>query len=163
MIDYYMLIIIGQDLDTYYELGGTDAYERARQVVLLGNTNNAIGFGTIYQPGEYTKYSLVQELLDPRFEGWRLLANQFYFDGLDYLAEDQAAGIDNLIAIISNMADFKANKATGPSVVIQAFFEAKAFEIAQQFKGFDNEQLFKDLIYLDPGNATRYAEAQEGK
>lgn len=161
IIDYYMLMIIGADLDSYMELGGDPAYERARQVCLLGNSANADGFELISQPGEYTKYNLVEEMLNPRFNDWRKLVYDFFYNGLDLLADDYETGIANLEAVIANMADFKANKVTGPSVAIQAFFETKAFEIAQQFKGYESEQLFKNLMYLDPGNATRYQEAQE--
>jgi hypothetical protein len=163
LIDYYMLVLIGADLDTYGDEMANDAYERARQICLLGANAGAAGYETFNEPGEFTRYSHVSELLDPRYKEWRDLVASYYLDGIDYLIDEPETAKDNLRIIIGKMAVFKETKLSGPSVVLQAFFESNYMQIANLFKGYDDEQLFKDLQYLDPSNSTTYLEAKDAK
>ncbi|MDC1068815.1 DUF4835 family protein [Candidatus Kapabacteria bacterium] len=163
LIDYYMLLVIGSDLDTYGDEASDDAYERARQICLLGASANSTGYETYNEPGEFTRYSHISQILDPRYNEWRELVATYYLDGIDYIKEDIVTAKSNLSIIISKMADFKANKLSGPSVVLQAFFQSNAKQIAQFFNGYENQQVFEDLYYLDPSNSMQYRKAQDGK
>ncbi len=160
LIDFYMNLVIGADMDTYEELGGTPMYQNARQICLLGASNNGPGYKTNSQPGEFTRYNLVNEMVDLRFEGFRMLLFSFFYDGLDLMVTNKEDGMANLVDVISEMADYKENKLVGPSVFLQAFFDAKSKEIASVLTGYKDEQVFKDLMYLDPSNSTIYQEAQ---
>lgn len=163
LIDYYMLLLIGADLDTYGDEMADEAYERARQICLLGANANAAGYETFNEPGEFTRYSHVSEILDPRYQEWRDLVASYYLDGIDYLIDDPETAKNNLRIIIGKMAIFKEKKLSGPSVVLQAFFESNFQQLANLFKGYDNDQLFKDLMYLDPSNSAVYQQAQNGE
>ena len=160
MIDFYMLLIIAADSDTYGELDGTDIFDKARQICLLAS-GKAPGFDTQSKPGEFTKYNLVTEFADLRFEEFRKLVFAFFVDGLDQLSTDRELALRNIADIINDMAEFKEKKLNGPSVVMQAFFDAKAIEIAQLFNGYQDEQLFKNLMYLDPSNTMKYENARD--
>ncbi len=161
LIDFYMNLVIGADLDSYGELGGTNLFNSARQICLLGANNNGQGYQTISQPGELTRYNIVSDLVDLRYEDLRKLVFAFFYDGLDLMVTNKEKGLSNLISIIGEMADFKKNKMTGPSAYLQIFFDAKAKEIAQTLTGNDNEQVFKDLMYLDPSNSSLYQQAMD--
>ena len=156
-----MNLVIGADLDSYGELGGTNLFNSARQICLLGANNNGQGYQTISQPGELTRYNIVSDLVDLRYEDLRKLVFAFFYDGLDLMVTNKEKGLSNLISIIGEMADFKKNKMTGPSAYLQIFFDAKAKEIAQTLTGNDNEQVFKDLMYLDPSNSSLYQQAMD--
>lgn len=160
LIDFYMNLVIGADMDTYSELGGTQMYQTARQICILGANNNGQGYQTFNQPGEFTRYNLVNEMIDLRYEEFRKLIFSFFYDGLDLMVTDKEQGLINLVSVISDMALFKEEKLSGPSVFLQAFFDAKSKEIASALTGYDDEQVFKDLMYLDPSNSTIYREAQ---
>ena len=163
LIDFYMNLVIGADMDTFEELGGSAMYQNARQICLLGASNNGPGYKTNSQPGEFTRYNLVNEMVDLRFEEFRILLFSFFYDGLDLMVTNKEDGMANLVDIISEMADYKNDKLVGPSVFLQAFFDAKAKEIASVLTGYDNEQVFKDLMFLDPSNSTIYQEAQNAE
>jgi hypothetical protein len=161
LIDYYMLLVIGFDMDTYSELEGSKVYEKAKQICMLGASQNAPGYDTFVEPGEFTRYSLVSELTDPRYEPLRILIFEYYFDGLDMMHEDRELAKETLAYIIQEMAEFKRDKLVTPSVIIQAFFESKAPELAEIFKGYKKHpQVFSNLAYLDPTNTQIYDEAQ---
>lgn len=164
LLDYYMLLVIGFDSDTYGELDGTKIYDMAKNVCMLGATAGAPGYKTFIKPGEYSRYSLVSELTDMRFDPLRKLIFSYYVDGLDMMAQDRDKGLDNLAYVIHKMADFKENKLTNPSVILNSFFDAKALELAETFKGKQKYLgVYKDLIYLDPSNTSVYQDAAEGR
>lgn len=161
IIDYYMYVIIGFDMDTYEELSGTRVYEKAKYVVQLGSAQNVEGFSLFFQPGEFTKYSLVAEMTDLRYEPLRKLFFEYYYDGLDLMAEDRETALQNIELIIKDMAIFKQEKMVGPSAFLQAWFLAKSNEIAETFKGIMTEKMYQDLTYLDPTNTQIYQAAYD--
>lgn len=164
LVDFYMLLIIGFDSDTYEELSGTRIYDNSKQIVTLASTYNVDGWETTYTPGKFTRYSLASELTDLRYEPLRKLIFSYYVDGLDMMAENKEKATDNLAYIIQEMAEFKRNKLSGPSVLFTAFFDAKALELSQIFKGYKKyKSVFTNLIYLDPSNTMVYQEAAEAE
>lgn len=162
LIDFYMLTVIGFDMDTYETLGGNSAFNIARRIAGIASTEDIPGFKTFIQPGEFTKYALISELTDLRYEDLRILFFEYYVDGLDMMAEDKDKGLDNLRKIIGNIVDYKQNKMTGPSVLLQVFTDSKAFELGATFEGYKDQSVFKDLKYIDPSNTTLY-ERHENK
>jgi hypothetical protein len=163
LIDFYMLLIIGYDLDSYSELGGNAAFARAKNIVQMGATMNATGWALFSQPGDITKYNLISELLDIRYEEFRRDILDYYLDGFDQVAFKSDSAKLSLESIIERMADFKQKKLSGPSVLMQVFFDTKAPEIASIFNNWPNGKLFRNLRYLDVGNTTLYEDAQNGK
>lgn len=163
LIDFYILMIIGSDMDTYEELGGNDMFTQARNIISLGATNQVEGYDTYSKPGEFTKYNLASELVDLRYNEFRKLIFSYYVDALDMLAFDKEKGIANMKIVLEEMADFKEHKLVSASSLIQAFFDAKSDELASMFNGYDEEQVFKNLKYLDPSNSILYNDAKDGK
>lgn len=164
LLDFYMLLIIGYDLDTYIELDGSNVYNQAKLIASMAATNNADGWQTISQPGEFTKFNLINELTNPRFDDFRKLITSYFVDGIELMSKDSEKAKDIIAYIIQEMADFKRNKLTEHSILMQAFFEAKAFELAEIFKGYKKHPgVFKDLMYLDLANTSIYEAAAEGK
>lgn len=162
LIDFYMLTVIGFDMDTYETLGGNSAFNIARRIAGIASTEDIPGFKTFIQPGEFTKYALISELTDLRYEDLRILFFEYYVDGLDMMAEDKDKGLENLRKIIGDIVDYKQNKMTGPSVLLQVFTDSKAFELGATFDGYKDQSVFNDLKYIDPSNTTLY-ERHENK
>lgn len=164
MINYYVLLCIGFDLDTYEELAGDDVYELARQVQQLGASNDAPGYDTFVDEGTYSKCGLISELTNPRYEGFRKLVTEYYMDGLDMMAEDRETALQNLELIIKDMADFKKNKLFTHSAIMEIFFLSKSEELISIFKDTEvSNRLWEDLIYLDPQHTQDYEAARDGK
>lgn len=163
VIDYYMFLAIGFDLDSYEELGGTFAFEQAKNLVQLGAAMNIEGFQTYSEPGALTKYNLVRELTDPRYFQFRKLIFSYYVDGFDKLASNKDTAIKNIENIILSMAKFKQEKIVEASVLLQLFFDTHSQTIATLFNGYPNPELFKALMYLDPGHSMLYQDAMDGK
>lgn len=163
IIDYYMFLVIGFDLDSYEELGGTFAFEQAKNLVQLGATMNIEGFQTYSEPGALTKYNLVRELTDPRYYQFRKIVFSYFVDGFDKIAFEKESALKNLENVIFEMAKFKQDKIVEASVLLQLFFDTHSQTIATLFNGYPNKEVFKALMYLDPGHSMVYQDAMDGK
>lgn len=162
VLDFYMLLAIGMDMDTYDDLAGTEAYKIAQQIAQNGNAQGVSQFSTVYQPGQLTRMSLVTELMDMRFQPMRRLMYD-YHDAMDTYDTDKLKGLADLELVIRDLADYKKNKLSSRSVLMQVFFDAKSMELAGMFKGVKSAGLWADLRFLDPGNTQLYEAAQQGK
>lgn len=163
IIDFYMLLVIGIDLDSYGETGGTEAFEKAKSIVQLAASQNIEGFHTFSEPGAFTKYNLVRELTDPRFFELRKIFFSFYADGFDKLAYNREEGLKNIISALKSIAEFKKNKLVEPSLLLQLFFDTHYQTLETLFNGYANSEVFDVLMYLDPTHSMLYLDSKEGK
>jgi hypothetical protein len=161
VLDFYVLLAIGMDMDTYEDLGGQFVYERAKQIAGLGNAAGIKTFSTNYQPGEITRMAMVTELTDPRLVGLRRLIYDYHV-AIDEHSIDPVKGRAEVAAVLHDLADYKQNSISNRSVLLQMFFDAKAGEIAEIFKLQKDSPVWKDLQYLDAGNTQLYEKARTG-
>lgn len=162
VVDFYMLIAIGLDMDTYEDLGGTEMYKSAMQIAQGGNAQGVSQFSTVYQPGQFTRMSFITELNDMRYVGLRRLIFD-YHEAVDHYAHDPVKGRLEVEGVIAAIAEFKRTKISNRSVLLQAFFDAKNLELTAIFKGVKSPQLWTDLRFLDPGNTQLYETARQGQ
>ncbi len=163
LIDFYMLIVIGLDLDTYEELGGSPTFEKAKQIFQLGASIQADGYETRSSPGAFNKFNLISELNDMRYYDLRNLFFAYYVDGLDRIANDKKKALEELDYIVSEIARFKKDKMVGPSILLQVFLDSKYLELSQLFKDYLDKSVYDNLIYIDPINTEIYRNAKEGR
>ncbi len=163
VIDYYMLLVIGFELDTWEELGGSTAFGDARRIVELGASNNADGFATYSNPGEFIKYNITSELTNMRFYEFRKFIFAYYVDGLDLMETSKSEAMLNLKEMIYNLALYKKNKLVESSVLLDLFFDSKAQEIASIFNGHEDPNVYDNLRYIDPRNSTLWDDSKAGK
>lgn len=160
LIDFYNFIALGLDADNFEQLSGRKYYEQARDLVQLGANRGAPGYALMVQePGEFTKISLVTELLDRRFEDFRKLMFDYHAEGMDKFAKDKDGARKTIAQILTKMADFKRNKITQRSYLLQLFFDAKQTEICEIFKGTNNTEVLDAMKTLDISNTTVYEQA----
>ncbi len=160
MLDFYNFIALGLDADCFEQLSGTKYYQIARDIVQLGVANNGPGYAaTVQEPGEFTRISLVTELLDQRFEEFRRLIFDYHTDGLNLYSKDPVAARKGVESVLIRMAEMKSKKITQRSYLMQMFFDAKQTEITELFRASNNADVLKALQILDPGNFSVYESA----
>jgi hypothetical protein len=62
----------------------------------------------------------------------------------------------NLEDIIYDMNDFKADKLSTPSVLMQMFFDSNSLELAAIFAEYKDGKVLNVLTQLDPSNGQNY-------
>lgn len=162
VIDFYMLMVIGMDMDTYDDLGGTTMYNAAKQIAQLGSAMGISSFSTTYQPGEITRMSLITELTDPRYNGLRRLLYD-YHGVMDEYAVDPEKGRQQMLVVLDDLAYFKQQSISNRSAVLDVLFDAKAGELADMFRGMKDAKVWDTLRFLDPSNSQMYESAAQGK
>ncbi|MDR0927278.1 MAG: DUF4835 family protein [Ignavibacteria bacterium] len=162
IFDFYMLMIIGLDLDSYGELDGDQSYQRARRIFDIASSRNASGWSAL-STDSYDRLAMINDLSTPRLDQFRKLIFEYYVDGLDLLASDRETAQQNIASTIHRMADFKERYFT-PSYFIDSFFFTKCQEICEIFKGYKADaRVFRDLMFLDVTNTVRYEAARDAK
>jgi hypothetical protein len=162
VVDFYVLLAIGMDMDTYDDLGGQFVYERAKQIAGLGNAAGIKSFSTNYQPGEFTRMAMITELTDPRYNGLRRLVYDYHVATDEYTI-DPVKGRTEIAAVVHDIADYKQSSISNRSVILQMFFDAKSGEIAEIFKGQKDSPIWNDLRFLDAGNTQLYEKSRSGE
>ena len=160
ILDFYMLIIIGLDLDSYGELDGDACFRKAKNIFDVAALHNAHGWGSFSD--EYGRHTLIGDLISPRLDGFRKLIFEYYIDGVEQLKFQKENAQDNIASTINAMANFK-ERYINPSHIIDAWFFTKCKELCDIFRGYHDKRVFRDLIYLDPTNTVRYEDAKENK
>lgn len=161
-LDFYMLMAIGMDMDTYDDLGGTGVFKAALSIAQLASAAGESAFNTYYQPGEITPMSRINEVLDIRYTQLRRLIFD-YHDGVDLYARNKEQGREAIAAVLAAMTKFKREKISNRSVFLQTFFDAKYLELADIFRGTNIGTVWGDLGFLDPGNTQVYEQARAAK
>lgn len=86
-LDFYAYIILGFDADSYEILGGSDFFQKAYDISVLGGSTK---YSEGYQSAStsYNKRGLVENLCNARFQMFRQDYYSYHYNGLDLYAKD---------------------------------------------------------------------------
>ncbi|KAF0139872.1 MAG: hypothetical protein FD122_2887, partial [Stygiobacter sp.] len=132
-LDYYAYIIIGFDSDSYYELGGTDLFQKALDIAVKG-ASSKYAKGWALETAAFNRRALVDNLLNSKYQQFRSDYFNYHYNGL------------------KGSIDWR-------SVLLKVFFDAKAGEISEYFRGRVEPSLFTTLKRIDASHTTKYDEA----
>lgn len=160
-LDYYAYIIIGFDSDSYYELGGTDLFQKALDIAVKG-ASSKYGKGWALETAAFNRRALVDNLLNSKYQQFRTDYFNYHYNGLDLLyskdTKERTVAIPNMVNLIKNLEKSKGS-IDWRSVLFKVFFDAKAGEIAEYFRGRVEPALFSTLKRIDAPHTSKYDEA----
>jgi hypothetical protein len=160
LIDFYVYIALGLDLDSYNQFGGTPMHAKAREIAQRAQTRSSGGpWSNQVQSGVFSRFGLIKELTDIRYNPIRQFIYDYHFNGLDLLAEKRAIALDSLNTQLTALVVAK-NKLVEGSTLLRVLTDAKHVELSELFVGFHDETVWRKLAYLDPGHATVYEAAK---
>lgn len=158
-LDFYANVLIGFDLDSYAELGGSPYFTKALNIVNFAATGGASS-SWLNTTSSYSRRKLVQELLDERY---RPVREGFYdyFYGIDYYSISKKEAQRLIVKFIDRVYTAK-DKLEVRSVLMKTFFDTKFGEIIEKLKGYQDEKgILIKLKKIDPSHAAKYDEAIE--
>jgi hypothetical protein len=155
-LDFYAYVILGFDLESYVELSGSPYFQKA-----LNICNQAAGtpFGREWQTQSvtYSRFSLVDELTNLKYQPFRFAFHKYHFEGMDLLSTEPVKGLDAMLQAIESIADLRQRQ-NPRSVLFKAFFDTKFQEIAESFLRYPDRSVYGRLTAADPNHQTTYQE-----
>lgn len=154
---FYSYIILGLDYDTFAPLGGQPLFDKAQELYnrLPDNISNLDG----WKPGPRgrNRYSLMENILDPRMKPLRRGYYGYHRLGLDMMSQDITTARSNITLAIEDAQ--KANQAYPGTLFAQSFVDAKRDEIIEIYKGAtppEQNAVIAVMKRLDPAKSPSY-------
>ncbi|NIR48359.1 DUF4835 family protein [candidate division KSB1 bacterium] len=151
VVDFYVNIVIGNELDKTRSFGGDFYFKRAQSIAALGKFVR-----TEFIRGWTQREELIKRLLSEPFTTFRRMKD-YYFYGLYMREEDEAEARKNIriaFDLLETVIEKKANLDEP-----KQFLNAHYLEFIEIFKNDKNkDEVFKKLMKLDPAHEELYEE-----
>jgi hypothetical protein len=154
VLDFYAFLILGYDYDTFSELGGTRFFDQARRIAERAQGQlGGQGWSTL--SGSRSRYQLVQQILDPRFQPLRQAYFTYHFNGLDRFVAETRQARQNVLAALGSLD--RLYREVSRAYAIDVFMGTKSGELVAMFQDAPSSDTAYDVLTrLDPSNATQY-------
>ncbi len=155
VLAFYAYVVIAMDYDSYSPLGGTQYWQMAQTIVNNAQTTSEKGWKS--SEGTKNRYWLIENQLQPVFQGIRDCNYKYHREGLDIMSEKVDQGRANILSSLDLLVPVYNNRPA--SFNMQLFFNAKGDELVNVFsKGLPDEKskAVEKLMLIDPANTTKY-------
>ena len=156
LLAFYAYLIIGLDNDSFSEESGTRFYEKANVIANNAAQSSAPGWSAFDKSGR-NRYSLCNNLLNNRFSYFRKGLYVYHRLGMDVYSDNADSARGKILEALENFV--KTNDQTPGTLIVNAFFDAKASELLNIFLGAEaqlRQKAYNLLIKVDPTKADRY-------
>jgi len=149
LLDFYMNIVIAEEMDKFGHLLGTPYFEKAKLIAEQAR----FGLGQFIE-GWDLRVELINDLLHEKTKKYREMKD-FYFYGL-YFAKEDPIKARTYIKEAINMLEEVIKEEDPKYKRCNKFIEAHHIEIVELFKDSNDSELFEKMIKLDPDRANIY-------
>lgn len=159
-IDFYMYVILGYDYDSFEELGGSEFYSQAQDILELGRNSGASGWGRSIG-AQRNRNGLISDLINPNYQPLREAYYRYHRYGLDQFTLDSQSAISEVINALSTMEE--AKRRTSNNYLFDIFFDTKYTEIVAMMQAADIQtrlEAYNILRDVDPSHSTSYERLQ---
>ena len=144
VITYYLFTILGIDADTFKENGGTDYFEKAKQIVNVAQAGGGKGWSAASKTT--SRYHWNNDILSGLFKEYREMIYSYHFKGLDQMADNTKSAKKEIIQSLDQLK--VVNKKRQNSYVMRSFFDAKSIEISRLLTGGPKVDIAKTVDML---------------
>lgn len=149
LLDFYIYIVIGDQMDKFGRFMGTPYFEKARVI----SEQAKFGMGR-FQLGWDIRSQLIQDILSEKNKKFREMKD-FYYYGIFYAEEDKTKARKYCSAAIDMIEEIM--KQESEQEKCKKFLSAHYIELIDLFQGGD-KAIFQKLIKLDPDHKDVYEE-----
>jgi len=153
-LDFYAMIIIGFDWDTWEEFGGNRYFQRAQDIVNLG-ASSGFSNGWLSSSASYSRWGLVNDILEEKYSKFRSSVFDYHY-GVDIYQQDKVLGQQKIVSLIENLYNMWEVEGGLKSVLLVTFFDAKNGEIIDLLRDYKDLTIFEKLKKIDPPHAAKY-------
>ena len=159
-LDYYAYLLVGYDYDSFDSMAGTPYFQKALDIVRLGQSGSGARGWERAASGIYSRALLIDELLNAKFRTFRSDFYTYHAEGLDLFANEPEEAQENIAKVLENLVEFR-KQLNERSLVLKIFFDTKYQEIAEVLKGYPDKSLFDRLGEVDPTHQNTYQDYKE--
>ncbi|MFV0530742.1 MAG: DUF4835 family protein [Flavobacteriales bacterium] len=131
VVTYYIYIILGYDADTFKEEGGTQYFEKARQIVKNAQQQGYEGWNS-NDLGK-NRFRLTENLFEIKYKPLRKIMYTYHRLGLDEMYKNQREAKNVIANNILLLKQYKGNSTF--AYVLDIFLNAKSSEIPKILSG----------------------------
>jgi hypothetical protein len=148
LIDFYLYLIAGNELDKYDDMAGDPYFEKARAVVEQGK------FGQFFF-GWDRRDDLMRSIFTDNYKKFRMMKNYYFYGmwGVQNDARKQRGFVKQAIQQLKAVLNEKSD-----NLAATQFIDAHYQEIVDLFKESGDPEVFKILKALNPERAKIYNE-----
>ncbi len=160
VVAYYLYVFLGIDGDSFAKNGGTPFFERAQNIVNMGQNAREKGWKAF--ESQKNRYWLVENYTNPTYSSIREAMYRYHRLGLDQMSDDVETGRASVNESLELLK--KANRERPGLFILQLFLEAKRDEIINiysQASPMDKTKAVNTLKEIDPSNSSRYQKILE--
>lgn len=160
VIDFYAYIILGLDFDSFSPKGGTPFFQRAEQIVNIGQSSMESGWKAFEDTRN--RHALLTALTEQRTDMFRTLWYNYHRKGLDEMAlsvDKGRAAVTEAVKMIDEV--YEANST---SVLLPVFSDAKLDELVNIYSlapQSEKEEMYKLLSRIYPTESNRLQEIRK--
>lgn len=155
LLAYYVYIAMGEEFDSFGELGGSPFFSKAQAIVNI--MTNKPGWNQGDGRGFRNRFYLADNFNSPRFKDFRKLNYLYHREGMDQFHEDPLAAREQITSSLKLIAE--TSQSNRNSLLQKLFFTTKWPELVEIYKGATTAEktiIVRLLNELDPTNAQRY-------
>ena len=148
LIDYYVHIMIGHELDKHTEYGGDRHFQRANAIALDGR------FSREFQRGWDERLDLIDGILAEDYKPHRLIRNRYYRG----LAAQRENKLVESMALCRQAVDIMAEQyeKNPRDERLQDFLNAHYLQLADVFSTDSSTEVYDILMEIDPAHRSIY-------
>ena len=157
LIAFYVNYAIGLDYDSFSPLGGTPYFTKALGIANNAQSSDASSGWKPFQKSIRTRYNLIDNALNPRFEPIRDAYYKYHRQGLDMMYKNPEAARKNIFASLELVQ--KVFKIAPNTALLLVFFEAKSDELVNIYKGStptEKTKAIEILSEINIANVSKY-------
>ena len=156
MLDFYAMIIIGFDMDTWAEFGGTPYFRKAYAIVNLAQSSGSKG-GWTPNSSVYSRWGLVNDAISEKYSEFRSSIFDYHY-GLDIFEQNKKVGQAKMVEPINVLYEIYQQQGIVKSPFVKTWFDAKFNEITEHLKDYPDKSIFEKLKKIDPSHSSTYDE-----
>lgn len=158
---YYAYVILAEDYDSYSPNGGTEFWQKAQLIVQNAQSASEKGWKSF--ESNKNRYWLVENQLQPLYQGIRDCMYKYHRNGMDIMSEKPDEGRAAILKSLELL--IPVYKSRPASFNMEVFFIAKRDELVNIFSQGTSEEKNKaqeTLMLVDPANTPKYLKITGG-
>jgi hypothetical protein len=155
-LDFYALIIIGMDNDSFESFGGNPIFQRAMDVANLAATSGN-NYGWTPSSSVYNRLGLISDIIREKYASFRGSIFDYHY-GVDIYGQNKQLGQQKIVELIDILWTMYQKSGSINSVYVSTFFDAKSGEIVDLLKFYPDTEIFSKLKKIDPPHTSKYDE-----